>query len=134
MVGLIDIAPASILVAVNGSEVEVHGISASGLASLMQRFPEIRALLSGGEIDLKDVYEFGPKAVAAIIAAGCGSPGDKKAEEIASKLNVESQIDLIEAILKATLPGGVKQIMGKIEAISGTLGGGALSGTGPAMN
>ena len=130
MVGLADITPAREKVDVNGEAVEVYGISAAGLGYLIRRFPEIRKLLSGREISVEEAESFGPECVAAIIASGCGAPGDEKAEAVAKNLPVSAQADLLEAILRVTMPGGVQSIVGKVSAVTNLLGG-DLSVTGP---
>ena len=126
MVGLVDIAPAREKVLVGDQEVEVCGISAAGLAVLLQRFPQLRQLFAGREISMDDVFEFGGPCVAAIIAAGTGAPGNKDAEAVASQLTFDIQLDFIEAILKATLPGGMGNFMQKLERMGGVLGGAAV--------
>jgi hypothetical protein len=80
MLGLIDIAPAVATVAVQNASVAVHGISAKGLAHLLNRFPELRKLMTGQEVETDQLMAIGGDAVAAIIAAGCGYPGDESAE------------------------------------------------------
>ncbi len=74
MLGLIDIAPAVATVAVQNASVAVHGISATGLAHLLNRFPELRKLMTGQEVETDQLMAIGGDAVAAIIAAGCGYP------------------------------------------------------------
>jgi hypothetical protein len=92
MVGLIDIAPRVETVAVQGTPVPVHGISAKGLAHLLGRFPELRKLMIGQEVEVEQLMAMGGDAVAAIIAAGCGYPGDKakKMSRPASQSNLRS--------------------------------------------
>lgn len=81
MVGLIDIAPRTETVVVQGTPVSVHGISAKSLAYLLGRFPELRKLMTGQEVEIEQLMAMGGEAVAAIIAAGCGYPGDQSAED-----------------------------------------------------
>ncbi len=76
MVGLIDIAPATEIVQAQGKPVTVNGVSAKGLAHLLARFPELRRLMTGQEVQADQLLALGGDAVAAIIAAGCGYPGD----------------------------------------------------------
>jgi hypothetical protein len=76
MVGLIDIAPSVETVDMQGTSVTVHGVSAKGLAHLLGRFPELRMLMTGQEVETPALMAMGGDAVAAIIAAGCGYPGD----------------------------------------------------------
>ena len=74
MIGLIDIAPKIETVEVQGTSVGVHGVSAKGLAHLLGRFPELRMLMTGQEVEAPALMTMGGDAVAAIIAAGCGIP------------------------------------------------------------
>jgi hypothetical protein len=121
MVGLVDIAPGTETVGVLGAAVEVHGVSASGLALLLSRFPDLRKLMTGMEVDTPQLLAIGGEAVAAIIAAGCGYPGDEKAEAVAAKLSLDSQADFLTAILRLTLPRGIGPFVGKLTALSGLL-------------
>ena len=47
MAGLLDIADIVETVTINGTRVDVPGISAEGIAHLLNRFPEIRAAVTG---------------------------------------------------------------------------------------
>lgn len=117
MVGLLDIAPQSEKVA----GVDVTGVSIKGIISLIGRFPELKAMLSGQRVDAETMQKLAPDAVAAIIAAGCGSPGDPKAEDIAATMGLERQLDFIEAIIRMTMPGGFGPFVARLEKL-GVLG------------
>ena len=121
MVGLIDIAPRAENVDVQGTPVAVHGISAKGVAHLLGRFPELRKLMSGQEVEGDALMAMGGDAVAAILAAGCGYPGDDKAEAVAGKLAVDAQADLLAAIVRLTLPAGLGPFVEKLTALGGIL-------------
>ena len=122
MVGLIDIAPRIETVDVQGASVAVHGITARGVAHLLGRFPELRMLMTGQSVETDRLMEMGGDAVAAIIAAGCGYPGDNKAEIVAASLSVDAQADLLVAILRLTLPSGLGPFVEKLTALGGLLG------------
>jgi hypothetical protein len=123
MAGLLDIVPASASVDVGGVSVSVSGVSAKGIASLLGRFPEIKAALTGGEgITAEKLISLTPDAVAAIIAAGCGFPGNAKHEAAAERLTIGAQIDFLSAIITATLPRGVGPLVDQVKALSGSLG------------
>jgi hypothetical protein len=122
MVGLIDIAPATETVQVQGNPVTVHGVSAKGLAHLLTRFPELRRLMTGQEVQTDQLLAMGGDAVAAIIAAGCGYPGDNAAETVAGGLSLDLQADLLAAILRLTLPKGVGPFVEKLTALGSILG------------
>ena len=132
MVGLIDIAPAVERVTVRGEAVEVCGVSAAGVANLLARFPELRRLLSGRDVDVDQLVAMGGDLVSAIIAAGTGNPGDEATEAAAGRLGIDEQTDLIAAILRVTLPKGVGPFMEKLLALGGSLDVAGQSATAPA--
>src|SRR5262249_47183372 len=118
MVGLIDIASTVETVDVQGTSVTVHGVSAKGLASLLGRFPELRRLMTGQEVQADQLMAMGGDAVAAIIAAGCGYPGDETAEGMATNLSLDAQADLLAATLRLTLPKGIGPFVDKLTALA----------------
>ena len=117
MAGLVDIAPVTEKVTVAGTEVEVPGVSAAGVAVLLHRFPELRKLMSGIEVAAEDLLKVGPDALAAILAAGTGEPGNEKAETAAARLTLGDQADLLAAILRVTLPGGLDPFVEKLSRL-----------------
>src|SRR5512139_2051118 len=102
MVGLIDMAPKSEVVDVQGEPVAVHGISARGIAHLLGRFPELRKLMSGHEVEAKQMMAMGGDAVA-------------------GKLAIDAQADLLAAIVRLTLPAGLGPFVEKLTALGGIL-------------
>jgi hypothetical protein len=133
MVGLIDIAPVVEIVDVQGASVAVHGVSAKGIAHLLGRFPALRMLMTGQQVETEQLMTMGGDAVAAIIAAGCGYPGDEAAEAVAGKLSLDAQADLLAAILRLTLPRGIGPFVEKLTALGGILDA-APSATAPASS
>jgi hypothetical protein len=111
----------------------VHGVSAKGVAHLLGRFPELRMLMTGQEVQTEQLMTMGGDAVAAIISAGCGYPGDEKAEAVAGRLSIDAQADLLAAILRLTLPVGLGPFVEKLTALGGILDA-VPSGTVPASN
>jgi hypothetical protein len=122
MAGLLDIVPASASVDVGGVSVAVSGVSVKGIASLLARFPEIQGAMTGEGITADKIIALAPDAVAAIIAAGCGSPGNADHEAAAAGLPIGAQVDLLSAIITATLPRGVGPLVNQVKALSGNLG------------
>ena len=59
MVGLLDIAPLTQTVTVRDHPIEVTGVSAKGVAQLLLRFPELRALISGRDVGLDQLLALG---------------------------------------------------------------------------
>ncbi len=117
MAGLVDIAAITEKVSVAGTVVDVPGVSVAGVATLLHRFPELRKLMSGIEVSADDLLKAGPDALAAILAAGTGEPGNEKAEAAAARLTLGDQADLFAAILRVTLPGGIDPFVEKLAGL-----------------
>jgi hypothetical protein len=127
MVGLVDIAPVTGTVTLRGQDITVTGVSARGIASLLARFPELRALMTGREVALDDLLKLGGDVVCAIIAAGTGSPGCEAAEKAADNLSLEEQADILASIVELTMPRGLGPLVERLSRL-GVLAGGS-SGT-----
>jgi hypothetical protein len=119
MTSLIDIAAISEKVAVAGHKLEVFGISARGIAALLQRFPELQDLIRGKTPDAKTVIEVAPNAIEAIIASGTGNAGDEASEAAAGRLGVEAQFDVLAAIIRLTMPSGFGPFVARLTAAMG---------------
>ena len=125
MVGLVDIAPITSSVSIRGKDISITGVSARGIASLLARFPELRALMTGREVALEDLLKLGGDVIAAIIATGTGAPGDVDAEKAADNLTLEEQADLLAAIVELTMPRGLGPLVEKLSLLGLLAGGGA---------
>lgn len=123
MASLLDIVPETKTVTVQGKDIEVFGVSTRGIAHLIGTFPELKKALAGKKQDFtpERLMKLLPDCVASIIAAGCGMPGDKEAEKLADKLSASDQLDLLEAIIKLTMPDGVGPFVERLNAL-GLLG------------
>lgn len=117
MVGLVDIAPVTSTVTVRGQDITVTGVSARGIAHLLARFPELRALMTGREVALDDLLKLGGDVITAIIAAGTGAPGDADVEKAADNLTLEEQADLLAAILELTMPRGLGPLVERLSRL-----------------
>lgn len=131
MPGLLDIAAAPARVMVRGTQVDVFGVSAEGIAYLMAGFPEIKAMLSGKELslDAETLATKAPKALAAIIAAGTGQVGNAEAEAVAASLGVDEQAELLAKIFELTFPRGLGPFAQAIQRLAGTVNGASDAGT-----
>lgn len=126
MATLLDIASVSEFVEVPGpggkkQQVEVFGVSAEGIAMLFNRFPEIRMLMTGKALDQKALQKLAAPAIAAVIAASTGTPGDKAAELAASRLPLSAQMDILEKTVKLTMPDGMGPFVERLTALAGML-------------
>lgn len=115
MPGLLDIAPKHETV----EGVKVTGLTAAGLVSLLGRFPELRKYASGIPVSSDELVTLAPAAIAAIIAAGVGFPGDEEQEGAAAALPLQAQADFLEAILRVSMPGGVGPFVERVVALLG---------------
>lgn len=125
MPGLLDVAPSMKTVTVCGTEVAVTGVSAKGVAVIMSRFPMVRELMTGRApqgLTAESLVQLVPDAIACVIAAGTGAPGDAKAEAIAATLPVGDQLELLDSIIKATLPQGTGPFVEKLTAFASVVG------------
>lgn len=141
MVGLLDLAPLTESVKVSGDrDVTVLGVSALGVAYLLRHFPELRELIVGRDVAVTPelLFEKVPHAIAAIIAAGTGNPGNELAEKAAAQLSINDQMDMLSAIIRLTMPEGLRPFVEKVKSLAQALGvrDAQSGGTGkvPAMN
>lgn len=139
MVNLVDVAGARVprTVPVQGADVEYHGVSAEGIAYLLDRFPEMRLLISGKDVNLTPdrILEAVPQAVSSIIACGCSdTPGDPDVERAARGLAIGDQMALLTAILEITLPDGVRPLVEGVERLAKLIGASDVGGKALAGN
>lgn len=131
MAGLMDIAPPFDTVNVGEQSITVHGVSIEGLAYLLRKFPELAALFTGGslgDLNYDTVLARVPGAVVAIIACGCGMPGDDAAEKHVNTFGVQVQADLFTKIVALTMPDGMVPFVERLEKLASIVG--ADTGTG----
>lgn len=124
MTGLLDIAKSEHTVPVQGKEIPVYGVSARGFASLFARFPDVAELFQGRDVEFtpQKLIELVPDAIAAIISAGTGEPGNKEVEEVAARLPAGDQLLLIEKIVELTMPQGVGPFVDRLQSLAGVAG------------
>ena len=122
MVSLVDIGPAKATVEVRGQEVDVNGLTANHIIGILVSFPEVRKILAEREADLQLLISQSPAAVAQIIAAGTGHDGEQETIEVASKLAIGEQYDLLAKIVELTFPKGVKSFLDGVNAAMASAG------------
>jgi hypothetical protein len=115
---LLDIGPVSEKVQVGDKLLDVYGVSVKGVFALFARFPEIQQWFKGGRINQEQLIAEAPDTLAAIIAAGCGEPGNGAAEETAGRLPVDTQLDILEAIGRLTFKNGFGPFVKRIVALA----------------
>lgn len=122
MSSLADLAGVGRDVEIRGRKVTVTGVSARGLATLFRRFPELVGAVTGAGLNIASLVEMGPEVLAAVIAAGTGSPDDPDAEAVADRLGMSDQLALIEAIILESFGGDPEGFMKRLEGLAGGLG------------
>lgn len=136
MVSLLDVGELSEEVPVRGKMLTVKGVSGKGVLVILQRFPEVRKIVSqkGNEVSSQDLINLAPEAVACVIAAGCGMPGNKDAEQVASELGVGEQLELLDVIFRLTFPTGFGPFVEKLMKLAETSSVGGASGWAAGMS
>lgn len=123
MADLLDIAPSTAIavVKIDGQRIKVSGISVDAIASIVARFPELKALVNGGLGDniVPRLIEGCGAAIGPIIAAGCGHLAEEAYEQHAAKLLPEQQIKFIKAILGLTFPNGIGSFVTELTGLIG---------------
>jgi hypothetical protein len=123
---LLDIAPLIKSIEIRGTKLIVRGISAQGVVYLFTRFPVLRAMIVGRQIEGLTVETFiimAPEAVACVIAVGLGYCGQdpeeqEKAEEITAGFSIDEQIYALTEIMEVTLPRGVGPFVEMINSLA----------------
>jgi hypothetical protein len=118
MADLLDIMPSTAceVIKINGNRLTVRGLSGPAIAAIVARFPDLAAVIGGGIAGARLIAQFG-HAIGPIIAAGCGHFGDERYEQRASELSVETQLDLINAIIRLTFEKGPLSFVEKLSAL-----------------
>jgi hypothetical protein len=121
VVSLLDIGELSKMVPIRGKELEVTGIPGEVFLELLAEFPEMRKLMAGAghKLEPNDLMKQVPAAVASVIAAATGTPGNDKAIAMARRLSLGEQVELLRAIWELTFPQGVTSFIEALEALKG---------------
>jgi hypothetical protein len=123
MPALLDIAPSGEVVKVWGADLDIPGLSAAGLVHLWTHFPALQGLFDSGKAaDPQSIMEAAPGAIAAIIAAGTGAPGCPQSEAQAAKMPIDSQLEVLTAIVRVSMPQGLGPFVERLMALVGGLG------------
>jgi hypothetical protein len=112
MTSLLDIAPSGRQITIRDKTLTIKGISAQGVVYLLNRFPLVRQIMTGHNVEDLSVETFmvlAPEAVNATIACGFGFVGtnpveQEKAEEIAASFGIDEQVYALTQIMEVTLP------------------------------
>lgn len=117
MASFLDAVPTKGRVTIGETVVDVPGLSFSALAQLCERFPDLSQLLNGGA-GPQQLVGMARSAVNAMIAAGCGFPGDEKAEAHANAFPADQQLALMTEIVRVTTRGGFGPFVERLVALA----------------
>lgn len=127
MASLTDIADLSEEVTIRGTIITVKGIDATGIAYLLDKFPDIRKLMShrAEDVTAEALIQLAPEALAAVIASGVGKTGDVETEKVALSLTIGEQFLIINPLLRLTFPQGAGPFVEQLAALFQGVAGGA---------
>jgi hypothetical protein len=125
---LLDIALATETVA----GLTVTGVSLRGVAKLMRRFDVLADLFAGGVVESARIIDKAPDAIAAVLAAAIGRPGDEAAEKKLDDLPLGTQAELLDAAIRLTFPGGIGPFKDRLVQLASSLTVAQLAGDGAA--
>jgi hypothetical protein len=126
MATLLDIAPLIKNIEIRGVKLIVKGITAEGVVYLFTRFPILRMMMTGKQIEGLTIEAFivmAPEAIAAVLAVGLGYVGknvaeQEQAEEITAGFSIDEQINVLTEIMEVTLPRGVGPFVEMINGLA----------------
>ena len=129
MVSLRDIGPLTRPVTIRDKIFNVTGITAHGLVVLMDRFPPVRKMLASrgtSGVTVDDIVHLAPDALAAVVAAGLGDPGNPELEKDAQDLMIGEVAEIVAMMLEITFSKGLAHFQAIVEVFTV----GASGGTG----
>lgn len=123
MANFIDIAPLSETVTVRGQQVTVRGIELEHIAKLLFRFPDLREMMAKQTWDVERIGALAKPLQCALIAAGV----DEIDEAGAANLALGEKVELLEKLVRITMPGGPVPFMRALTGLMGVVGAGEAS-------
>jgi hypothetical protein len=126
MVSLVDIGPLTEKVPYRGHDIEVSGISADYVFTLLRDLPEARLAFAGKELSgdvVQTLINSAPRLCASIIAASIGHPGDEKEIDQAQRMSAGETALFMQPIIKMTFPQGLRVFIDGLTATVDAAGG-----------
>ena len=116
MTSILDLAPSTKVVKASFGDVDVPGISITGIACILRDHPQLIGLLEHeGDLNLSDLIALGADVSASFFAAGLGFPGNTDVIEKCKHFNPDDAIDIGLAILEVSFPNGPKSFLDKVQ-------------------
>jgi hypothetical protein len=118
--GLLDVLQRVEKVKVSDEQsVDVIGLSSKAIGVLIERFPDLISIMTGSGGDIAKLRKSAPEAIAALIAAATGDPGNVDAEAVAERLPVGVQMNILKAMGRVTFPDGFGPFVESLQELSG---------------
>jgi hypothetical protein len=115
MVSLVDVGPVREKVQVRGQDIEIRGLSADFLFTLLTKSNELRQLMAQRAIDWEDTMALvnqAPMAIAECIACATGKQGDAETIGFAlTELYAGETLEIVTPVFRLTFPKGVKSFV-----------------------
>lgn len=132
MTSLLDIGPLTEEVSVGGKMVTVRGASPEGFFYLLEKFPILQKMFSGGvksDLDMGTLRSAGPDCVAHALAVVTTdrsryasftdwSKDVEAAAKVALNLSAHHQMAIFQTGLRLTFPDGIGPFMSGVEALA----------------
>lgn len=129
MVSLVELAPLRDEVEVRGQKVQIKGLSADFIVTLLTKSNELRLLLAQRKLDPENAIDLvtqAPVAIAECIACATNKQGDPTTIAFAlTELNVGETLGMIGPIFKLTFPQGVKSFIDGLDRLAREATGGS---------
>lgn len=131
MPGLLDIADLCETVQVGPKHIPlaVHAISARDLVPLLQKYPELRKMMTGQEQDSMTadrIFEMIPEAIDSILMSATDQP-----VEIVRAIGLQDQAEILAKVWDLTFTKGLPNFLKALEVMAGELAG--VRGNTPVM-
>jgi hypothetical protein len=131
------IVPSDGPVTINGQRFTIRGVPFRIIVSIGREAPDVLSFFFGGKITISTLLETSPGAVERIIAAGFGAIDDPAVMKFAGDMELDTQLELVAAILTKTTGGGAGPFVEKLRAVQIALAGpivaaATMSGEAPA--
>lgn len=105
MTDLLELKKRKATVDIDGQKIDIVGLSLRQITDLIDRFEKLDGLANKSIMEV--VKSAGADAAGAIIAAGVGKAADEKYQKFAAnEIDFGPQVEIIDAILKLSVPKG----------------------------
>jgi hypothetical protein len=131
---LADIGEACEDVPVRDSFLRVYGLAAEDVLGLLNKYPEVLSKALKGAAKISDFVKAAPEVIGAIIAKASREEDEDAATEIARRIPLETQMNILEAVGRLTFTDGFGPFVKRVMALQSAAVRFASSGEATATN